>query len=275
MKASRPILVCGGNSSASAIALRFFNSGLKTIIYVEPDEIFLRHNLCFGDAVYQNKKIIEDVTAEIISEDLIKTDATGSYLEKINNAIDYTLKDRKIPVIHLLSFTDIVQIINPGIVINTLPQNIQLNSATVLGCYPHHIPGIDCNIAVETRLNYRLGAIYYPETQSISEEKADLHFFKIPFEYCSIPIEGVWIALKEIGETIRYNEALGKIDEVEIRCPYDGQIWGIAHSGKIYPQKTRITQIYTGPPTENFRHFSFRENAVAGGFLEAVLRILE
>ncbi|NIU88057.1 MAG: hypothetical protein GWN56_12500, partial [Nitrosopumilaceae archaeon] len=144
-----------------------------------------------------------------------------------------------------------------------------------LGCYPYHIPGKDCNVAIETRLNYRLGQIYYPETQNISEEKADLHCFKNPFEYCTIPIEGVWIALKEIGEIVKYNEGLGKIDEVEIRSPYVGQIWGIAHSGKIYPPKTPIAQIYTGPATENFRYFSFRENAIAGGVLEAILKILD
>ncbi len=104
MKSTGPILIYGGNELATAIAIKLFNSQLNTVIYVNPDEILLRHNLSFGDAVYQNKKIIEDVTGAAISEDLINTNDNNSYLEKINDAIYYIMKDRQIPVIHQLSY---------------------------------------------------------------------------------------------------------------------------------------------------------------------------
>lgn len=287
MNSSDPILIYGGNELASAIALKLFNCQLKPAIYVYPDEIFLRHNLCFGDAVYQNRKTIEGVSGETVSEESVDSGEGNSYPEKLRNAVQFLLKDRKIPILHQLSDIDAPSILNPSIIINSLPPNViadqmtpasgdaAMPSVPVIGCYPHHVPGQDCHWAVETRLNYRLGQIYEQDIENAAPEKIDLHFFKSPFEYCTMPLEGVWIALKQIGETAKYNEALGKIDEVEIRSPYDGQVWGIAHSGKIYPPKAAIAQIYTAPKTEDYRYFGFRENAIAGGVLEAVLRILD
>lgn len=272
-----PILICGGGEIASSIAIKLFRSGLNPVVYVAEDEIFLRHNLCLGDAIYQGQKITGEITAITIPEDLIHDNSNNSYYEKIENAVQHILKDRKIPIIHQISLSETLELTKPKIVINTLPegsQPISINdSSIVIGCYPHHLPGKDCHLAIETRLNYRLGAIYSPEAQNIPDIRDELHFFKNPFAVCTTPIEGVWITYKSIGEKIKYNEPLGKMDDIEIKSPYDGQIWGIAHSGKFYAAKTPIAKIYTGLPTENYHYFSFQNNAIAGAALEAVLKL--
>lgn len=271
------IFIYGGDEIASAIALKLFNSGLNAVMYVTTDEVFLRHNLCFGDAIFQNRKTIENVTSAIISEELMARENNKSLEEKIRDATHHIIKDRKIPVLHEISTAEALKAISPKIVINTLPPDTfklaPEDSTYVIGFYPHHSPGKDCHLAIETRLNYRLGEIYTPETQNISDSKSELHFFKDPFSICPTPIEGVWVALREIGEKINYNDPLGKINDIEIRSPYDGQIWGIVHSGRYYPAKSTIAKIHTGLTSENYRYFSFRENAIAGGALEAVLKI--
>jgi xanthine dehydrogenase accessory factor len=272
-----PILICGGGEIASSIAIKLFRSGLNPVIYVTENEIFLRHNLCLGDAVYQDQKTVGDITATTIPEDLLNIDKTNSYPEKINSALQHVVKDRKIPILHQISLEDALEIAKPKIIIHTLSQEdppITTNDSSIMiGCFPHHLPGKDLHFAIETRLNYRLGEIYTPETEDVPDDRDEHQFFKNPFEICTTPIEGVWVTYKSIGEKIKYNEPLGKMDEIEIKSPYDGQIWGIVHSGKFYTAKTTIAKIYTGLPTENYRYFSFQENAIAGAALETVLRI--
>lgn len=70
---------------------------------------------------------------------------------------------------------------------------------------------------------------------------------------------------------MRYNEALGKVNDIEIRSPYDGQIWGICHSGRFMPARSRVAQIYQGPASDAYRDLGFREKAIARAMLEAVL----
>jgi len=272
------VFIYGGNEIASAIALKLFNSNLNVVLFVTANEIFLRHNLSFGDATFQNQKTIDNVTAMTIPEDLLANTNNNSTLQKVKDAAEYIIKDRKIPVLHQGSLDEALKAMTPKIVVNTMASEaseMEFESETcVVGLYPDHSPGKDCHFAIETRLNYRLGEIYNPETQDVSGVKSEPHFFKDPFSLCPTPIEGVWVALKEIGEKTKYNDPLGKMNDIEIRSPYDGQIWGIAHSGRHYAAKSTIAKIYTGLPSENYRYFSFRENAIAGGVLEAVLRIL-
>lgn len=276
MNRENPILICGGDETASAIALKLFNSGLNVVMYVTADELFLRHNLCLGDAIFQNQKTVENATSITLPEDLMASEENRNLPEKIKVAADHIIKDRKIPLLHQISIEQALKAISASIVINASPSGaseLPGDSAHVIGFYPNHSPGKHCHLAIETRLNYRLGEIYHPGTQDISNLQSEQHFFKDPFSICSTPLEGIWVALKEIGEKINYNDPLGKINDIEIRSPYDGQIWGIAHSGKYYPAKTSIAKIYGGLPSENYRYFSFRENAIAGAALEAVLKI--
>jgi xanthine dehydrogenase accessory factor len=273
------ILICGGGEIASAMAIKLFRSGLNPVIYVAENEVFLRHNLCLGDAIYQNQKIVEDITATTIPENLLNIENNNSYPEKINSVLQHIIKDRKIPIVHQISFAEAIEIADPQIIINTLAETLEAvdfdNTSIIIGCYPYHFPGKNCNFAIETRLNYQLGEIYTPETQNIPDDRDEIIFFKNPFDVCTTPIEGVWVTYKSIGEKIKYNEPLGKMDEIEIKSPYDGQIWGIVHSGKFYAAKTPIAKIYTGLPSENYRYFSFQENAIAGAGLESAMRILK
>jgi hypothetical protein len=200
MSKEETILIYGGDEIASAIALKLFNSKLNVVIYVTADEVFLRHNLCFGDATAQNQKTIGNVTSVSIPEELMANDNNDSFREKIRVATLHIIKDRKIPVLHELPIAEALKAISPKIVINTiLPDASELaleDTTYVIGFYPNHSPGKNCHLAVETRFNYRLGEIYPPEAQNIPEDREEHHFFKNPFEICTTPIEGIWVALK-------------------------------------------------------------------------------
>lgn len=275
---SKIIYIFGGNEIASAAAARLFKSGYDVIMFTDPAEIFLRYHLCLGDAFQQGQKTVEDITGVTLPEDLLADINTAAFANPLHAALHFVLQDRKIPVMNQGEFAEIAEILPPRVIINCqteieAPASID-HAPLVIGLHPFHAPGINCHVAVETRLTYFLGRVYSPSIPA-PETPIDINFFKDPFALCRTPVEGVWLSLKAIGDEIRYNEPIGKINEIEIRSPHDGQLWGLAHSGRFIPAKGTVAQIYQGKLNDQYRHFGFRENAVAGGILQALLQFGE
>ena len=141
-----------------------------------------------------------------------------------------------------------------------------------IGLYPENTPGADCHIAVDSRPCHSLGAVYTPGT--VLHEGLTIHpqFFNDPFMFCHTPIAGAWVAMKSIGGEVAENEPLGKIDDIEIRSPYAGQVWGLVHSGRLLEARSPVAMILQGESLDACFEIGYRERAVAGGVLEALLR---
>lgn len=277
---SKIIAICGGGEIASAAAIRLFKCGYEVVMFAGREENLLRYHLCLGDALFQGQKTVEDITATILPEDLLAEQQEKSFADPMLSGIRYLLKDRKIPVLEAAEFEKTIALLSPQALVNaqpasTAPIPVSIDHAPlVIGLHPFHQPGVQCHFAVESRLNYFLGRVISAGIH-LPEEFSPGDFFKDPFAHCQTPVEGLWLSLKAIGDAIRYNEPIGKINEIEIRSPHDGQLWGLAHSGRFLPAKSPVALIYQGRASEQYRYLSFRENAIAGGIVQAVMQFGE
>ncbi len=271
----KTVFICGGDELASATALKLFNSGFDVLLAANEEENLLRYHLCMGDTLTQGQKTIENATATLLSDDILADPGLKSPEVKFTKAVYYAFRDRRIPVIHLSDLEQAISFMSPGIIINFYSKRISPvsidDAPLVIGMYPLHTPGVDSHVVIDIRLSFFLGRIYPPNCQIPVDEQSE-HFFHQPFAFCQSPVGGVWLALKNIGDSIAYNEALGKVEGIEIRSPYDGQIWGMTHSGKMIEPRSKITLIFKGKPTQLFRYLGFKENTIAGGILEAILQ---
>ena len=273
---NRKVLICGGDSLASAITARLYNCGFSVICLDAPDRVFLKSHLSFGAALTNGTTIIENITGESIAPFCSPKNGERIDDEQIRTIINRELNDRKIPVVSLDWYRHICRSVEPYLIMNCLPESdfINLNDAELIfGMLPFHTPGKDCHIAVEARQTYQMGRYYTPNCHIPPEIGSP--FFNTPFADCQTPIPGEWVALKNIGDPIAYNEPIGRVSGIEIRSAYDGQIWGLRQSGMPTPPKGVIAQIFLGAPNDAFRFFSYRENAVAGAVLDAVLHFME
>ena len=274
-----PVIILGGNELASATAIDLVAAGFRVLMYVVPEETYLRYPLCFGDALRAGQKRIQEVTASVIPEEKLADLRAMTFAEKIWQAAQFLQLNRQIPIVADVPLSELFSPLKEAVVINTLPADaIQLPDGyehlLYLGCFPMHRDERRDRFLVEVRWNYQLGKIVPPDVGDTSKLKRDPHFFHFPFQSCHTPLEGLWTALKQIGEPVRYNEAIGEVDGIEIRSPYDGQLWGLAHSGQFVAAGQEVALIYTGRPTENYRDFSFQERVVARGFLVAILKLM-
>ncbi len=271
------ILLFGGNPTASAISVRLTHAGYDCVHIISGTEENLRYHLSFGDAVFRGSRTVEGLTAATFSEEKLAEDVARGLSEDelLFENIAFMLSDKKIPVLHNVAIDTAIAVVNPAAIVLTEKMDSPplLDSANlVIGLHPLHTAGTDCHIVVDSRLCQTLGSVVTPGEEIREGLTIDNRFFNDPFVYCHSPIPGAWIASKSIGDGVEENEALGKIENIEIRSPYAGQVWGIAHSGRLIDARGAVDMILQGEDSEDVYQLDFRERAVAGGVLEAGLR---
>lgn len=266
------ICIIGVNEVATAAAISCYHSGRKVWLYSRDGDLPLRYHVTFAEALHQDAKTVENVTASLIPPELL-SEQSGTPAERLAAATRYLWQDRKLPLLYQVDFETAREALQPEVIIDAGPGEpvSRIDQAPlVIGLHPRHRAGEHCHLTVAGELNYHLGRICRPGDE-LPPPAPDTHFFNDPFAYCQIPLEGLWVALKSPGDTVRYNEALGKVNDIEIRSPYDGQIWGICPSGRFLPARSKVAQIYQGPAGDAYRDLGFREKAIARAMLEAVL----
>ncbi len=276
------VLILGGSEVASATALRLFQAGIPVAVWVPEGEAYLRHNLCFGAVQFVEKRTIEGVEGTQLPEDWLDRTA-GSFGEKLKENLTHLWLDKKIPVLVNIPLEYFEEWVPQAVVETRIPEQDQSGAGReplqlpfecrTVGLVPYHLPERHVTAAVETRLNYHLGRVYFEVGEIPRAPRLDAHFFHLPFETIHTPIEGMWMALKEIGDSVAFNEPLGKVDEIEIRSAEDGQVWGIALSGRFVAAGQSIALIFKGRPNEDYQYFSFQDRAIANGVLRALERI--
>lgn len=276
MTENQLVLILGGNEFASAIAVGLVRCGLPVAITVHPQEWALRRSICFSDTVWVGQKTIQDVQAFLINENLLSRFQANSHREQWKRAIEFYLKSHSLPVFLEHDFPEFVETLKPQIIIKTHPQYLidcPLDAAPlIIGLHPWHIVHHHCHLSVETRSNTSLGELFHEPPTSLPA--FDPHFFKNPFEEICSPLEGVFISLKNIGEKIHPHDALGTIQDIQIRSPYEGQIWGLVHSGRFVKAKQPLALIYQGFSDDAYKLFDYRHKTVAGAVLKEILYFL-
>jgi hypothetical protein len=272
MNSSGLVMVLGGGEIGSAISTYLWKAGIKTCIVLDSQLINLRRPICFSDALHIEKKHIKGAEGLLISGDDIEKHGDVSIEEKWKKAINFHIHNRTIPIFTQEEYPNFLIHLNPEIVINTIESSqptLDIEcTGYVIGLYPFNIPGKDCHLSVESRMNYWLGEVY--TTPPENRENFDIKFFKRSLVTISAPIEGVFISLKEIGEKIRQNESVGTINQVDIKSPYTGQIWGLFYSGRFIAAKQPMVLICEGYRGKEYTDFDFSHRVIAGSILAEV-----
>lgn len=274
MKNKSLALVLGGGATGSAIATYLYRANFPTAIVLGDSRGDLQRRICFSEAAKVGRITIADCPGILIAPEDLEKEFEANAADPWKAAVWYHIRNNTIPIWIRDEFPDFLNAFTEKIIIKTDDgdfSDVSIGDAElVIGLYPEQKPGQDCNIAVETRWNYWLGSVY---RQVPPLRKAlDSHFFKDPFEDIKAPIAGVFFAIKEIGDYVRNNEAIGKINDIEIRSPYQGEIWGLLHSGQLVETGAALVRIFQGRSDAAYTAFSFYQRAIAGAVLREIIR---
>jgi xanthine dehydrogenase accessory factor len=255
------ILVQGGGEVGSAVAHQLYCNHFRVCISEIARPLAVSRGTCFSEAVYDSKKTIEKVTAERTPPSL--------------NQISQVWQAGNIPVV-VDSELSIKPLITPDVIViaTMLKQKttIKISDAPlVIGIGPGFFAGKDVHLVIESNNNDNLGKI-------IRKGKTEKNT-GIPVEIGGLkqerviwaPAPGIFSTERHIGDSIKNNEIVGKLDNIYLEAPLSGIIRGLLRSEVEVPVNAKLVEI--DPINDRSICYSIRDRmrTIANGVLEAVL----
>ena len=247
----------------SAVAWRLYQANFRRIVMLElPQPLAVRRQVCFSEAVHDGRQVVEGVegvrvsgAAEIYraweaAQIAVAVDPTWALIREMKPdvVIDGTLAKR-----------------NLGTVMD--------EAGVVIGLGPGFQAGRDVHFVIETNIGHNLGKV-------IVEGGAEADT-GIPVEIegytqeivLRAPATGIFRAEREIGELVRRGEAVGEVAGKEVRARLDGVLRGLIRSGTRVTEGVKLGDVDPRGEVRYCYTIFDKARAIAGGVLEAVLRV--
>jgi xanthine dehydrogenase accessory factor len=255
------ILIRGGGEIGSAIAHRLSRSHFRVCITEVASPLAVNRGTCFSEAVYDNTKTIEGITAE----------TTAVSLEKI-----YRIwRNGKIPVVVDPELA-VKPLILPDVLVNAMmlerETSAKMSDAPlVIGIGTGFDAGGNVHMVVESSKGNDLGKVLISgksgETKQNPKGIAEL----VDEGNVYSAESGVFTTGKSIGDSVVIDDTIGKIDDVSVKAPISGILCGLIRNEVKVLAHTRLAEIDS--VNNKSVCFSIRDipRSVAGGVLEAVM----
>ena len=260
------IIIKGAGDLASGIAFRLHHAGFEIAMTEIAAPLSVRRTVCFFQAVYEGRALVEDVPAVLAGDE---AGMRAAFLKKqiavfVDPAGEIAGKFRPAALVDAIMAKK-----NTGTAITDAP--------VVIGVGPGFCAGTDCHAVIETQRGHSLGRV-------ITEGPA-LPNTGIPGEICGYtverllrsPADGVFEARLSIGDPVKKDDTVAFVqtvtrEKLPVKAEIDGILRGLLPSGIAVKKGMKAGDI--DPRRERSHCFTVSDKALAigGGVLEALLR---
>jgi len=255
------VIVRGAGDIATGVIQKLHRSGFKVLSLEVSLPTAIRRKVSLCEAIYEGEYKVEDITSKRVDDicDLqfcfnkkivpIMVDPKGDIIKKLNPlaVIDATLCKKNI-----------------GTSKEMAPITIALG--------PGYEASKDVDIVVETMRGHNLGRLIFkgsaqPNT-GIPGMIGEFDKERVIYSCC----EGKVTLLKDIGDFVKKNDVICKIDDKEVYATIDGLLRGTIRDGTYVPNKMKIADI--DPREDEYENcFTISDKArnIGGAVLEGLL----
>ena len=285
MLKNKLVLMKGAGDFASGSIRRLHLAGAKIVCTELSQPLTIRRLVSFSEAMFTGSHTVEGVTAAQSTPESLEQCFTDGKIPILNDPETQILQQRKFDIVIDARMAKT----NLGTKITEAPIVISLG--------PGFEAGTDCHAVVETLAGHNLGRVLYegstaPDTGTPAPPEVYLNpvcemssttqttqepccfGFDVNELVLRAPCEGVFTGAKKIGELVKKNEVIGRVNETEIVAPIDGVLRGLIHDGVRVTEKLKIGDVDPSCDISRVYHISEKSNAIAGGVLEACLYLL-
>lgn len=261
------IVIRGGGDIATGTIHKLHRCGFKVVILEIENPSAIRRSVCFSEAVYENKIVVENVVCE-----------------KANNLEElYSILDRNnIPVI-IDPSGKYIEKLKPLALVDAILAKKNLGTKKdmapiTIGLGPGFCAGEDVNIVIETMRGHDLGRIiekgYAIANTGIPGSVKGVSKDRVIYS----PSAGIISNMKEIGDIVKKGEVIAIISNTknetltEVKTTIDGVLRGIIRDKSKIKERLKIADI--DPRIEEIKNsytISDKARTIAGGVLEAIL----
>ena len=261
------IVIRGGGDIATGTIHKLHRCGFKVVILEIEKPSAIRRTVCFSEAIYEDKTIVENVICEKAND-----------LEEV-----YSILDRNnIPII-IDPYGAYIEKLNPLVVVDAILAKKNLGTKIdmapiTIGLGPGFCAGKDVNIVIETMRGHDLGRIieegYAMENTGIPGVINGVSKDRVIYS----PTSGIISNSKEIGDIVKKGEVIATIKSTEnesiteVKATIDGVLRGIIRDKSKIKERLKIADI--DPRIDEIKNaytISDKARTVAGGVLEAIL----
>ncbi|EGW40998.1 NAD(P)-binding Rossman fold domain protein [Desulfosporosinus sp. OT] len=254
------VVVRGGGDLATGIIHRIWRAGFKVVITEVPQPTAIRRTVSFAEAVYSKVTVVENVRAQLVSND------QQAY---------QILKMGFIPII-IDTKAQIINKIKPLAVVDAIiaKRNLgtQLTDAPiVIGIGPGFTVGQDVHAVIETKRGHHLGRVITSGTAASNTSIPGVIDGHASKRVLYAPASGSYKGCRQISDFVQADELVAFVGSSEIRANISGVLRGILHDGLTVETGTKVGDIDPRGVKEHCFTISDKARAVGGGVLEALM----
>ena len=253
-------IIKGAGEMGSGIAWRLHRAGFKRLVMLETENpMAVRRSVCFCEAVYDGRKIVDGITGVMVQTSL---------------EIQQALEKFQIPVLVDPSWLIIARW-RPEVVIDAIlaKKNIgtRMDEAElVIGLGPGFCAGVDTHIVVETNRGPNCGRLIHT---GCAEKNTGIPGSVMGHDVARVvraPATGIFDAAVVLNDRVKAGDTLGTVDNNVVKAQIDGHVRGLIRDGIFVKTGVKIGDI---EPREQVNNdlVSDKALALAGAVLEAVL----
>lgn len=255
------IIVRGGGDIASGVIQKLYRCGYTLLILEIDKPTSVRKTVCYGEAIYQGKFTLENITsthcqtmddikkAWIKKEIPVVVDPKGEYITKLKPfcVIDAILAKKNIGT------------------------NKEMAPITI-GLGPGFIAGKDVNIVVETKRGHQLGRLIFEGKAEVNTgEPGEI----LGYTYQRVlraPSDGRIEPFYKIGDYIDKGAKVAIVGDKPVYAEISGILRGMIEKDLYVKKGLKIGDIDPRiDEVENFSTISDKARAIGGAVLEAIL----
>lgn len=259
------VIVRGGGDIATGTIYKLYKCGFKVLILETPNPSAIRRNAAFGEAVYQGRQTVEDVTC-ILAEN---TDQAVSLLDAGKLAVMVDPEGTRIGQLKPMAVVD-------GILAKKNLGTHRGMAGITVALGPGFEAGKDVDAVVETMRGHSLGRVIYQGMTIPNTGVPGMIGGYAKERVIYSPAAGVIRNIRQITDIVKKGEVIAVIEgggeKFPVEASIDGLLRGLIRDGYPVTKGFKIADI--DPRIQEYENcftISDKARCIAGGVLEAIL----
>lgn len=250
----------GGGDVGSAVAHVLFRSGARVLIAELPQSAHARRGMAFTDALFDGRAKLDGIIAERLQEvaEIETCWNTGAAIPIVC-----------LPESLLTAAIAFHVVIDATMRRESVRADMQGMAQHVVGLGPGYVPGLNCDLAIETQWGPQMGRVL--RDRAAADRAGGPH----PLDgvtrerFVVAPVSGVWHAIAELGQRVTAGETLGTLGGDALAAPLGGYLRGLTRDGVEVRAGQRVAEVDPRQMPE-VTGLGERPLAIARGVLEAI-----